>query len=156
MTKEEAIVKMQRYCAYQDRCHQEVRSKLISIKIFGDWLEEVMSELIQDGYLNDERFAKNYARGKFRVKGWGKVRILRELKFRRISDYCIKKAMLEIDEEGGYEETLLNHLEKYVRLKKDKYDIYTLKTKTYAHGISKGFESPLVSKTVSELFSKKD
>lgn len=146
---------MQRYCAYQDRCHQEVRSKLISIKIFGDWLEEVMSELIQDGYLNDERFAKNYARGKFRVKGWGKVRILRELKFRKISDYCIKKAMLEIDEEGGYEETLLNHLEKYIRLREEKYDFYTLKTKTYAHGISKGFESPLVSQHVSELFSKK-
>lgn len=151
MNKEEAIVKLQRYCTYQDRCHEEVRSKLLSIKIYGDWLEEVMSELIEQGYLNDERFAKNYARGKFRIKGWGKVRIIRELKLRKISDYCIKKAMIEVDEEGGYEDTLRTHLEKYISLRKDKYDKYTLRKKAFAQGISKGFEIHLINAQLKEV-----
>lgn len=151
MTKEEALDKLQRYCSYQDRCHQEVRTKLLSLKIYGDWLEEVMSDLIQEGYLNDERFAKNYARGKFRIKGWGKVRITRELKFRKISDYCIRKAMAEIDEEGQYEETLQKHLEKYLQLRKTKMVKPLLRQKLYAHGISKGFESHLVTKTINTM-----
>lgn len=153
MTKEEALDKLQRYCSYQDRCHQEVRTKLLSLKIYGDWLEEVMSDLIQEGYLNDERFAKNYARGKFRIKGWGKVRITRELKFRKISDYCIRKAMIEIDEEGGYEETLVNHIEKYIDLREAKMIKPLLKQKAYAHGISKGFESYLVTKVLASITS---
>jgi len=151
MTKEEALVKLQRYCTYQDRCHQEVRSKLISIKIYGDWLEEVMSNLIEQGYLNDERFAINYARGKYRLKGWGRIRITRELKSRKISDYCIKKAIKEIEEEGGYEDTLRNHLEKYIEIRKTKYDKNLLKKKTFAHGISKGFETTLVNQVLKEL-----
>lgn len=151
MTKEEALDKLQRYCSYQDRCHQEVRTKLLSLKIYGDWLEEVMSDLIQEGYLNDERFAKNYARGKFRIKGWGKVRITKELKARRISDYCIKKAMTEIDEEGGYEETLIKHIKKYVELRKTKMIKPLLKQKTYAHAISKGFESYIVTRTINDM-----
>ena len=75
MTKEEALDKMQRYCGYQDRCHQEVRTKLLTLKIYGDLLEEIMSDLISEGYLNEERFARNYARGKYRIKGWGKIKL---------------------------------------------------------------------------------
>lgn len=152
MTKEEALNKMQRYCAYQDRCHQEVRSKLLSLKIYGDWLEEVMSDLIKEGYLNEERFARSFARGKYRIKGWGKSRILRELKARQISDYCIRKALSEIDEEGGYKERLRQHLEKYINLRKDKYTLPVLRKKAYAHGINKGYESPLVQSVIAELF----
>jgi len=153
MTREEALEKLKRYCAYQDRCHQEVRTKLLSLKIYGDWLEEVMSDLIQDGYLNDERFAKNYARGKYRIKGWGKVKITQALKARRISEYCIRQAMKEIDEEGGYLETLQGHLEKYVHLRKQKLEKPVLMKKAYAHGISKGFESNLVRQELSSIAS---
>ena len=93
MTKLEALKKLQKYCAYQDRCHQEVRSKLLDLGIYGDDLENVMVELIEENFLNEERFARSYARGKFRIKKWGKVRILRELKQRQISAYCIRKGM---------------------------------------------------------------
>ncbi len=111
-----------------------------------------MCELISDGYLNEERFAKNYARGKFRIKGWGKYRIGQELKARHISEYLIKKAMQEVDEEGGYEDTLRSHLEKYMNQRKHKVEHQVLRRKTYAHGISKGFEASLVSTVITDLF----
>jgi len=152
MTKEEALAKMQHYCSYQDRCHQEVRTKLLSLKVYGDWLEEVMSQLINDNYLNEERYAQNYARGKFRIKGWGKMRITQELKRRYISEYCIRKAMSEIDEEGGYVETLEKHLCSYINQRKDKYNAALLRKNAYSHGIRKGFESELVAKAVASLF----
>ena len=154
MTQEEALEKLRRYCAYQDRCHQEVRSKLLSLKIYGQWLEEIMSDLISEGYLNEERFARNFARGKFRIKGFGKVRITNELKARRISDYCIRKAMKEVDEEGGYEETLQNHIEKFLDQRKEKYDVPLLRKKAFAHGVNKGFEVPLILNAINSYFRK--
>jgi regulatory protein len=72
VSKEDALKKLQRYCAYQDRCHQEARRKLLDLGIYGDDLEEIISELISDNFLNEERFARSFARGKFRIKGWGK------------------------------------------------------------------------------------
>ncbi len=152
MTKEEALDKLKRYCSYQDRCHQEVRSKILSLKIYGDWLEEIMSELIQEDYLNEERFARNYARGKFRIKGWGKVRIVNELRKRKISDYCIRKAVQEVDEEGQYLKMLLTHLSKYRELRKDKIAPLRLKQLMYAHGIRKGFEPGTVNQAIQSLF----
>ena len=99
VSREEALAKMQRYCAYQDRCHKEVRNKLLEMKVYGDWLEEIIVELIEDNFLNEERFACSFARGKFRIKQWGRSRIRQELKQRNISAYCIRKAMEEIDEQ---------------------------------------------------------
>jgi len=151
MTDEEVFVKMQLYCAYQDRCHQEVRYKLIALKVYGDRLEEVMSRLIQEGYLSDERFARNFARGKYRMKQWGKLRIERELKTRQISAYCIKKAMEEIDEEQDYEETLMKVARKYAEARKGKYDGRLLRQKTYSHVYNKGFESNLILKALDRL-----
>ncbi len=95
----EGLLKLQAYCVYQDRCHEEVKTKLISLGIYGDDLEDIMSQLIEDNFLNEERFAQSYARGKFRFKQWGRIRIKQELKLRRISPYCIQKAMAEIDED---------------------------------------------------------
>jgi len=151
VTRDEAIVKMQRYCTYQDRCHKEVRYKLVSLKVYGDQLEEVMSQLIQDGYLSDERYAKNYARGKYRVKKWGKLRIRRELISKQISSYCIKKALQEIEEEGDYEETLKVVIDKYYYQRKEKYEPHTLRQMTYKHAISKGFESELIVLMLDKL-----
>lgn len=155
MTKEEAYDKLQRYCAYQDRCHQEVRTKLLSLQIYGDWLEEIMSDLIDENFLNEERFAINYARGKYRIKGWGKNKILRELKARRISDYCIKKAMKEVDDEGGYNETLQRHLEKYIAIRKKRYKPMLLRKKAIEHGVNKGFEYALVKTSVDEILKER-
>ena len=152
-TKEEALVKLLHYCAYQDRCHNEVRTKLLSLKIYGDLLEEIMSDLIDEDFLNEERFAKNFARGKFRMKQWGKVRIQRELKLKGISNYSIRKAMDEVDSEGGYQETLEKVIEKYIGIRKNKWPKHILKQKTFAHAIQKGFESPLVTQTLLKIIN---
>ncbi|MEM6319515.1 MAG: regulatory protein RecX [Bacteroidota bacterium] len=148
--KDRALKKLMHYCAYQDRCHQEVRSKLLSLKIYGDDLEEIMAELISENFLNEERFAKSYARGKFRFKKWGKVKITRELKQRRISAYCIKKAMQEIDEEG-YEEGLIQLLEKKRGTEKETNE-FKLKGRLAKYAIGKGFESSLVWSVLKEHF----
>ena len=100
---EDALKKLQRYCAYQDRCHKEVRSKLLDLGVYGDELEAIIAELVTENFLNEERFARSYARGKFRMRQWGKKRIVRELKVRDISEYCIRKALLEIEEDVYYE-----------------------------------------------------
>ena len=87
LSKEDALKKLQRYCAYQDRCHQEVRSKLLDLGIYGHDLEEVIVALIEDNFLNEERFARSFTRGKLRIKHWGRNKILQELKKKNI--FCL-------------------------------------------------------------------
>lgn len=98
-TVDKALDKLRKYCAYQDRCHKEVRNKLLELKIYGDELEEVISILIQDNYLNEERFSKSFVRGKYRYKKWGRIKIESALKSKNISAYCIRKGLEEIDDE---------------------------------------------------------
>jgi regulatory protein len=145
MTKEEALQKLKRYCAYQERCHQEVRSKILSLKIYGDWLEEVMAELVQEDFLNEERFAKSYVRGKYRIKKWGRTRIVQELKLRNISAYCIKKGLAEI-EEPLYFANLQSLIEKYIREREDKYTPAVLKKMAFNHAMTKGYEYNIIQK----------
>ena len=105
MTHGEALKKAMKYCAYQDRCQQEVRNKLYDIGAPHESIETILTELISDNFLNEERFATSYARGKFYYKDWGRTKIKMELKQRRVSDYCINKGMLEIDEKD-YENSI--------------------------------------------------
>lgn len=141
VSKEEALKKMQRYCAYQDRCHQEVRKKLMTMGVYPDWREEIIVELIQENFLNEERFARSFARGKFRMKQWGKLRILRELKQRDISEYCIRKAMDEIEEED-YLKTLQLLIEKKANQLKET-DRYKKRNKIVQYLLQRGYESTL-------------
>ena len=92
----EAQQKLEHFCAYQERCHQEVIAKLKAMGMIPAAIDMIVSHLIQSNYLNETRFAQSYARGKFRIKKWGKVRIKRELKTRKISDYNIKLGLREI------------------------------------------------------------
>lgn len=148
ISEAQALKKLQRYCAYQDRCHQEVRSKLIDLGVYGDVLERVIADLITDNFLNEERFAKSYAGGKFRVKKWGRVRILRELKLRKISPYCIKKAMLEIPD-VDYQETLSLLIEKKNRAIEET-NLFKRRAKIAQYLLYKGYESPIIWKTLKE------
>ena len=148
--KDIALQKLMHYCAYQERCHQEVRAKLISLEIYGGDLEEIIDELITENFLNEERFAKAYAGGKFRMKKWGKIRIKQELKRRKISDYCIKKAMQEIDEEG-YMEGLYALIEKKRKTEKETNE-FKLKGRLAKYAMSKGFESYLVWQALKDIF----
>lgn len=150
ITKDAALQKLQHYCAYQDRCHSEVRSKLLDLGVYGDTLEEIMSELIIEKFLDEERFARSYARGKFNLKKWGRQRIIRELKMRKISPYCIKKAMTEIEQED-YVKALIDILEKKIKQYSAKDNEYIAKQKTAKYAHSRGYEIGLVWELLREL-----
>lgn len=95
----EAIHKIEHYCAYQERCHEEVVQKLKSMKMDADEIDTIMVHLISDNFLNEERFAQSFARGKHRIKHWGKIRIVNELKAKKITQTLINIALKEISTE---------------------------------------------------------
>lgn len=148
LTKEQALQKLKHYCAYQERCHSEVKDKLYQLGIWKKDHDEIIAALIEENYLNEERFAVAFAGGKFRIKQWGRVRIKYELKQKQVSEYSIKKAMKQIDEEEYL--SLLNKLakEKYAALKNEQYLIRKKKTMDYL--VAKGFEADLVRKVVEK------
>ena len=149
VSKEEALAKMQRYCAYQERCHEEVRSKLLNMGVYSDWREEIIVQLIEENFLNEERFARSFARGKFRIKQWGRNRIQQKLKKRKISDYCVRKAMEEI-EEADYRSTLETALVKK-NISLDEEDAYQRKAKLARYAVSRGFESELAWQLINDM-----
>ena len=149
LSQEIAFEKTKRYCAYQDRCHKEVRQKIISLKIYGDDLEEIMTELIKQDFLNEERFARSFARGKFRLKKWGRNKIKQNLYARGISDYCIRKSMTEIDEEE-YLETLREVIYKQVNKHDDKAKLIA-KDKAIKYAVTRGYESNLIFRIIKEI-----
>ncbi|MBL7838041.1 MAG: RecX family transcriptional regulator [Bacteroidetes bacterium] len=137
-SKQEAIPKIERYCVYQERCHKEVSQKLYDMGLRSDEVMEVLNEMVKRGFLNEERFAKAFAGGKFRQKGWGKSKIIRELKARAISDYCIQSALKEIGDDD-YAGTIDKLAQKYIRLHRN-LKPWELKQKTLRHLISKGYD----------------
>ena len=149
-TAEQALEALQHYCAYQDRCHKEAREKLHELGYYGDPAEEVIVELIREKYLDEERFARSYARGKFKMKRWGRYKIRNELKQRQISAYCIKKAMTEIDE-GEYYTTLCNELERRNDVEKAGQHPYLKRRKLADYMFQRGYESGLVWEAINEL-----
>src|SRR3954468_24055784 len=142
LTKEQAIQKLKQYCAYQERSHSEVEQKLWDLGVHRSEHDEILSVLIEENYLNEERFAKAFVGGKFRMKDWGRKKIYYALKEKKVSEYNIKKAMKEIDEEQ-YQKTLLELAEKkYGLLKSEQY--LARKKKTMDYLLQKGFEQDLV------------
>lgn len=141
-TPEQAFSKAMSWCAYQERCHKEVKSKLYEWGLHKKEVEEIISRLIVDGFLNEERFAIAFAGGKFRIKHWGKLKITNELEFRNISPYCIRKAMLEIPDDE-----YRNTIKKYISDKQNEIqesDNYKKRYKIASYIISKGFEPELI------------
>ena len=143
------------YCNYQERCQQEVRYKLIEIGCRGEELEELISELIEKDLLNEERYAKAIARGKFHVKHWGRIKIFHSLRLNKISDYCIKSALKEIDPEK-YATTLKKLLEKKWHSLLSEKNIYTKKSKAYKYLQQKGYESDLIQDAINTIITEKD
>ncbi len=149
ISKFDALAKLQRYCAYQDRCHQEVRSKLLDLGMYGDDLEEIIAQLIEEKFLDEERFTRSYVRGKFRINKWGKIRIQQELKKRKISEYLIRKSMEEIPEED-YIEQLREIIEKKAASLKEADD-YKRRNKLAAYAFRRGYESELVWEIINKM-----
>jgi len=147
-SQEEALINIQKYCAFQERCHKEVRYKLIEHGIFGDLLEEIISDLISNNFLDEERFARSYARGKFRMKQWGRNKIKQELKIRDVSPYSVKAAMTEIDEDE-YIKVLAKLIEKKERTTtfKNQFD---KKKKLCDYALSKGYEYELIAEIIGK------
>lgn len=145
----EAQKKLEHYCAYQDRCHQEVSEKLRSLGMDTETSDRIIVHLINHNFLSEERFARSFARGKHRIKHWGKIRIVRELKARSISQYNINAALKEIDpdEYAGNFEALADRfwlgLQESNSLKKQK--------KTFDFLYRKGFETDLIQEKLNQL-----
>lgn len=142
-----------KYCQYQERCHSEAKSKLMEIGCTSDEADEYIAWLIGEGILNEERFARSFARGKFRMLGWGKTKIKQHLKLKKVSDYCIKKAFTEIDE-AEYEEKLQKFAEKKAKELKSEKNQPTKKKKIYNFLIQKGYERDLVIYLLNNMFGK--
>lgn len=137
-----ALVKMQNWCAYQERCQQDARDKLYEFGLWPGAVENIISKLIEDNFINEERFAMQFARGKFNIKKWGRIKIRIELKQKRVSDYCLKKALQQIDPDE-YLATLKKLIEAKRKLVKEKNQI-KLKYKLMSYALSKGYERDLV------------
>ncbi|MEA5403128.1 regulatory protein RecX [Arcicella sp. DC2W] len=138
----EVLVKAANFCAYQERTQQEVRKRLVELEVEGDEAEEMIVWLIENNYLNEERFARIFAGSKFRQKRWGRLKIRQELKMRGVSEYCLKAGMSEIDDED-YLQTLTELLEKKAKEIKESNPLKR-KQKLLSYALSKGFESDLV------------
>lgn len=142
MTQNEAIEKMKKYCAYQERCQSEVRKKLFGCELTSDEIENILCSLIEQNFINEERFAKHFVRGKFRQKKWGKSKIKQHLKQKKISDYCIRIGLNEIDNEE-YIATLSLVISKKEKLLLDD-NKFVKKQKIAKYAVNKGFENNLV------------
>ncbi len=148
---EEIKKKLEIYCVYQDRCHKEVEKKLSEYDLIPEVRSEVLIHLMEHNFLNEERFSKSFARGKFRIKKWGKQRIIRELKFRDISSYNIKTALKEIDEEE-YISTLYDLVDKKNESISEK-NIFKRKKKLIDFLQYRGYEIDLIYKAVNEVIN---
>jgi regulatory protein len=149
LTKEQAIQKAKQYCAYQERSHCEVEQKLWDLGVRKADHDEIISALIEEDYLNEERFAKAFAGGKFRMKDWGRKKIYYALKEKKVSEYNIKNAMKSIDEEA-YQKTLSELAEKkYDLLKNEQYLVR--KKKTIDFLLQRGFEQDLVIRALNQI-----
>jgi regulatory protein len=145
----EAIQKIEHFCAYQERCHDEVVSKLYSLKMDLDEIDQIMVHLIASNFLNEERFACSFARGKHRIKHWGKIRIVNELKFRNISQTLINIALKEITPDE-YLETFHTLAERHWETIRET-NILKKRKKFCDYLLRRGFESNLIYDKVKEL-----
>jgi regulatory protein len=152
VTPKEAKLKIAKYCAYQERCHQEVRDKLYELGLHKTDVEELIAELIEQNFINEERYAQAFVRGKFNYKKWGRNKIVRELKRKKISPYCIKKGLKEINE-SNYEEALKALLYKKIASSKG-IKVYQRNYKAAQFAISKGYESAMVWEIIKAEFAQ--
>ena len=148
-TVDVALKKLEYYCSYQERCHKDVEDKLFKMNMIPEAKEKIILHLLQHNFLNEERFAKAYARGKFRIKKLGKQRIIRELKYKGISKYNIDSALKEISEEDYL--IAFNELATKKLISITETDIYKKKKKLIDYLLYRGWETHLVFDKVNQL-----
>jgi regulatory protein len=138
-----ALAKAEHFCAYQERSQQEVRDKLYDWGLWPDAVEQIISQLIEGNFLNEDRFAKAYTKGKFAQKAWGKIKIKQGLKFKRVPDVLIKKALQTIDIDD-YAATLTKILEKKAATLTEK-NALKRRYKLQQYAMGRGFEADLIA-----------
>ena len=151
LTVKEAQLKLEYYCSYQERCHQEVVQKLYELGMKSNEIDVVVVHLIEHNFLNEERFARSFARGKYRIKLWGKNRIVNELKQRHISAPNIKCALTEISD-SEYQEAFDRLAERHWETIKET-NPQKKKKKFCDYLLRKGWESNLIYDKLNELLS---
>ena len=142
LDKKQALAKAESFCVYQERSQKEVRYKLVEWGMRGDELEEIITDLIINNFLNEERFAKSYASGKFNIKHWGRVKIKQGLKLKGVPDKILQKAIYSIDEDD-----YLQTIEKLAIKKAESLgenDPFKRKNKLMSYLQAKGFETDLI------------
>lgn len=149
-TPGQSFQKIKQYCAYQERCHSEVRDKLYSFGLHKSDAEGIISDLITENYLNEERFALHYTGGKFRMKQWGKNKIKQALKHKQVSDYCIKKSLEAIDKKE-YEKTFQKIAEQKIKTLKSEKNIFIKKRRLQDFLLQKGYENDLIKGLLNNL-----
>lgn len=146
---ERAWQKRKHYCAYQERNHLEVKEKLYSLGLYKIEVEQLLSQLIEENYLNEERYATSFAGGKFRTKQWGRIKIGYELKQNKISEYCIKKALQSISNED-YNATLKKLFDQKKKTVASEKNIFIKKRKIQSYLLQKGYEPELINQLLNE------
>ncbi len=149
-TVEEATRRMERYCVYQERCHKEINQKLYEMRMIPEAVDHIIYHLLQHNFLNETRFSQAYARGKFRTKKWGRIRIVRELKFRDISRFNIQIALKEIPD-SEYYKTFEELAEKRLRQLESENDLQKKRKKFTDYMFYRGWESEMVYGKVNEI-----
>lgn len=153
LSLEQALQKARHYCAYQERCHSEVKEKLYGFGLRKNDVEQAISRLIEENYLNEERFAVQFAGGRFRLKQWGKVKIRYELKQKQVGDYCIKKALASISEDD-YDHTLSKLAEDKWESLQGEEDRFIRLRKVHAYLVQKGYEADSIQATLTQIKEK--
>ncbi len=138
--------KIKNWCAYQERSQHETRQKLFEYGLFSEDVEQLISKLIEENFLNEERFAFAFVSGKFNIKQWGKIKIKIELRKHKVSDYLINKALNNIDYET-YISTLKKVIEKKLKLTSEK-NKHKLQYKLIQYALSRGFELNLINEQI--------
>lgn len=146
----QALPKAKHYCAYQERCHSEVKDKLYGFGLNTKEVDEIISILIAENYLNEERFAIQFAGGHFRSKKWGRIKISYALKQKQVSPYCIKKSLKQINEDD-YLKILQQHFDAKLKTLKSEKNIFIKKRKLQNHLMQKGFENDLIKTMIATV-----
>ena len=148
-TIKEIEFKLKQYCSYQDRCHSEVENKLSNFNLISEAKDQILFNLINEDYLNETRFCKSFVRGKFKIKNWGKRRIVQELKSRKISEFNIKKGLGEINE-FDYQEKFENLFNKKLSSLENLNSI-DKKKKIFSYLQYRGWETNLIYEKINQI-----
>jgi regulatory protein len=141
--------KLKRYCSYQDRCHNEVEKKLKEFDLIEEAKNKILFNLINENYLNESRFSENFVRGKFKIKNWGKIKIIQELKSRNISEINIERGLMEIDE-VEYKNKLENIFNKKLSSLENQ-SVINKKKKIFSYLSYRGWETNLIYEKINNI-----